>query len=56
MIASLETSAAAKLLFVEAESAGMAAYLAHVASEGHSVVSSALLETELRRGLRTVSP
>ena len=44
----LDTSAAAKLLVDEAESAGLAAYLDEVGRE-LGLVSSALLETELRR-------
>lgn len=44
----LDTSAAAKLLVDEAESGALAAYLDGIGDE-HDVVSSALLETELRR-------
>jgi len=45
----LETSAAAKLLVEEAESAVLAAWLDELAAEGVTVLSSLLLETELRR-------
>ena len=44
----LDTSAAAKLLVEESESAGLAAYLDGLEDE-EQIVSSALLETELRR-------
>ena len=44
----LDTSAAAKLLVDEAESEAIASYLDGIGPE-HEVVSSALLETELRR-------
>ena len=45
----LETSAAAKLLIEEAESDVLAAWLDDRAAEGATVLSSLLLETELRR-------
>lgn len=45
----LDTSAAAKLLVEEAESAALARYLDEHAEDGGRVVSSVLLETELRR-------
>lgn len=48
MTSYLDTSAAAKLLVDEADSEAVAAYLDDVA-ERETVVSSALLETELRR-------
>ncbi|MBA3619104.1 MAG: type II toxin-antitoxin system VapC family toxin [Acidothermales bacterium] len=44
----LETSAAAKLLVEEAQSASLAAYLDHLGDDAR-IVSSVLLETELRR-------
>ncbi len=44
----LDTSAAAKLLVEESESAGLAAFLDSLEAEEH-IMSSALLETELRR-------
>lgn len=44
----LDTSAAAKLVVDEAESEALGAYLDGIAEE-HDPVSSALLETELRR-------
>ena len=44
----LDSSAAAKLLVDEAESAALASYLDKSVDE-HAIVSSALLETELRR-------
>jgi predicted nucleic acid-binding protein len=44
----LDTSAAAKLLVEEAESEALAGFLDGIGYE-HDVVSSALLETELRR-------
>jgi predicted nucleic acid-binding protein len=44
----LDTSAAAKLLVEEAESAALARYLDDL-DPGNDLVSSALLETELRR-------
>jgi predicted nucleic acid-binding protein len=49
VIAYIESSAAAKLLVEEAESAALAAYLDHLVEDGSRLVSSALLETELRR-------
>lgn len=45
----LETSAAAKLLIDEAESTALAAWLDDRAKHGDDIVSSLLLETELRR-------
>lgn len=48
MTSYLDSSAAAKLLVDEAESDAVATYLDQV-TEGSGVVSSALLETELRR-------
>lgn len=45
----LETSAAAKLLVEEAESAMLAAWLDDRVAQGVTVLSSLLLETELRR-------
>lgn len=51
----LDSSAAAKLLVTEAESAALRQYIREV--EPNEVVSSALLETELRRfGLRVSLP
>lgn len=49
MTAYLETSAAAKLLVDEAESAALTAYLDQLTAKRVPVVSSILLETELRR-------
>ena len=49
MIAYLETSAAAKLVVNEQESEGLALRLDHLATGGHRLVTSLLLETELRR-------
>lgn len=49
MILYLETSAAAKLLVEEAESAALSDYLDSAADGGDMVVSSVLTETELRR-------
>ena len=49
MIAYVETSAVAKLLFREAETEPLKAYLDALESDGAAVVSSLLLETELRR-------
>lgn len=48
MTSYLDSSAAAKLLVDEAESDAVATHLDHI-TEGSGVVSSALLETELRR-------
>ncbi|WP_034274042.1 type II toxin-antitoxin system VapC family toxin [Haloechinothrix halophila] len=45
----LETSAAAKLLVTEHESAALSAHLDRLATEEVDIVSSVLLETELRR-------
>lgn len=45
----LETSAAAKLLVEEAESAALSRYLDDLADDDIAVVSSMVLETELRR-------
>ncbi|WP_028937982.1 type II toxin-antitoxin system VapC family toxin [Pseudonocardia spinosispora] len=45
----IETSAAGKLLFDEAESVALGAYLDQQRDDGVNVVSGALLETELRR-------
>ena len=49
MIVYLDTSAAAKLIVQESESARLAEELDRLAGEGARLVSSALLETELRR-------
>lgn len=49
MIAYVETSAAAKLFVVEVESVHLEHYLLELSAGGDSIVSSALLETELRR-------
>ena len=49
MIAYLDTSAAAKLVLEEPESDVLAAFLDDLGPDDDSVVSSALLETELRR-------
>jgi uncharacterized protein len=49
MIAYLESSAAAKLLTDEPEGAVLALFLNQLALKNDSVVSSTLLETELRR-------
>ena len=49
MILYVETSAAAKLLFVESETTRLVAYLDDRIAEGDELVTSALLETELRR-------
>jgi len=49
VIAYIESSAAAKLLVEEAESTAMAAYLDDLVGDGSRLISSALLETELRR-------
>lgn len=49
MILYLETSAAAKLLFEEAESPDLRGYLARSLDGGSGPVSSILLETELRQ-------
>jgi uncharacterized protein len=49
----LDTSAAAKLVIRESESAALRDYLDRLAPDGVPPISSALLETELRRfGLR----
>jgi predicted nucleic acid-binding protein len=45
----VDTSAAAKLLIDEPESRGVATYLDKLAADNVSLVSSILLETELRR-------
>lgn len=45
----VETSAAAKLLVEEAESAALAEYLDDLAARDEELLSSFLLETELRR-------
>lgn len=53
----VDTSAAAKLLVEEAESAALAAFLDQVLADGDAVGSSLLLETELRRlGIRLAIP
>jgi predicted nucleic acid-binding protein len=49
MIAYVESSAAAKLLVSEPASAALAVHLDRLAGSGGSVVSSVVLETELRR-------
>lgn len=49
MISYLETSAAAKLLVEEAESSTVAEHLDSLAAEEAQIVSSMLVETELRR-------
>ncbi len=49
MTAYADTSAAAKLLVDESESAALGAYLDGLVSDGVPLVSSLLLETELRR-------
>lgn len=49
MIAYIETSAAAKILFIEPESKRLAAYLDQRVAAEDSLVCSVLLETELRR-------
>lgn len=49
MISYVESSAAAKLLFEEPESARLKRYLDEIADSGSDPVSSLLLETELRR-------
>lgn len=49
MITYIETSALAKLLFREAETASLASYLDDLAAAGATLVSSILSETELRR-------
>lgn len=49
MSAYIDTSAAAKLLVEETESRALARYLDQLAVEATSVMSSMLLETELRR-------
>lgn len=49
MTAYVDTSAAAKLLIDEPESRGVATYLDKLAADNVSLVSSILLETELRR-------
>jgi predicted nucleic acid-binding protein len=45
----IETSAAAKLLVEESESAALAEYLDELAKRDVTLISSSLLETELRR-------
>lgn len=45
----LDTSAAAKLLALEAETGALASFLDEAVNADHSIVSSFLLETELRR-------
>lgn len=49
MFVYVDTSAAAKLLVEEAESAALADRLDILSDEGHALLSSLLLETELRR-------
>lgn len=49
MIAYIETSAVAKLLFTESESRILATFLDQVAANGQDPVTSLLTETELRR-------
>ena len=49
MIIYVESSAAAKLILDEPESAAMAEFLDGFALEGHAVVTSTLVDTELRR-------
>ncbi len=49
MTSYVETSAAAKLLVDEMESAALGTYLDGIAATGDRLVSSVLLETELRR-------
>lgn len=49
MSAYLDTSAAVKMLIEEDESAVLAAWLDDAAADGLRIVSSVLLETELRR-------
>lgn len=49
MIAYIETSALAKLLFHETETDRLARHLDDLTAKDHSIVSSALTETELRR-------
>ena len=49
MIIYLESSAATKLLLREPETPAMRDFLNGFAAEGHAVVSSQLVETELRR-------
>lgn len=49
MIIYVESSAAAKLILEEPESAAMAEFLNGFAMEAHTVVASTLVETELRR-------
>jgi predicted nucleic acid-binding protein len=49
LITYVETSAAAKLMFNEAESPDLKAFLDQVADQGEGPWSSMLLETELRR-------
>lgn len=57
MIAYLDSSAVVKLLVEEAESAALARYVDHLAAAGTRIVSSVLLETELRRfAVRTSLP
>ena len=49
MIIYVESSAAAKLILDEPESEAMAEFLDGFALEGHAVVTSTLVDTELRR-------
>lgn len=49
MFVYVDTSAAAKLLVEEAESAALADRLDVLADEGHALLSSLLMEAELRR-------
>ena len=49
MIVYIETSAAAKLLFHEAETDALKAWLDELSASGVPIYSSILLETELRR-------
>jgi len=60
VIVYIEASAAAKLLFREPETSALQKFLNDFVAEAHALVSSALLETELRRaatrgGARQVS-
>ena len=54
MIVHLDTSAVAKLVIEEAESAALAEKLDELASTGATLLTSALAETELRRLARRV--
>ncbi len=49
MIIYLESSAATKLVLAEAETQAMKSFLDAYSADGYAIVSSALLETELRR-------